>query len=330
MKLRILIVISFVLLYIGTYFANKFVLSVLKFTFPTIFQGWQTLVGILMFRALYASGYIDNLLHGKDWHDCALWLPGMITFLMSSYAGSRALATLPLPVYFAMQNMVLVFRATADVIVHGQMTSFYSYFMLMISLMSALIIAKVDPHFDPDGYFWMCIHIVSLGCLESYTHFMQGKLKLRATDKLFSCYLYSFIVLAPSSYFLGDTLEAVGRFQYFYVSHFYVGCILSGVLGVLLNLCSVYLQELKTPSLMLDVGAVQAVAKILCSGVSLAFFDMTLTQTLVICLAINFLSSIGYIESSTHRRLQPNISYASMNNFVSVYKLLDLRGQRDS
>ncbi|KAH9496187.1 hypothetical protein Btru_010430 [Bulinus truncatus] len=310
MRLKLLLVTSFVLLYISTNYANKYVLSVLKFTYPTIFQGWQSLVGVIMFRCLYSAGYIDSLLHSREWHDCALWLPGMMSFLLSIYSGSRALANLPIPVYLVMQNIVLVFRATADLLFRKQMTSLYSYFMLMMSISSALIAVKIDPQYDPDGYFWMSVHIVSLGCLEMYTNFIQSKLKFRGTEKLFSCYLYSFIVLAPSSYFIGDTMQAI-NFHYFHSSHFYVGCILSGLLGVLLNLCSLYLQELKTPSMILDAWTIQSVAKILCSVVSLVFFDMSLTQAFFICLSINLLSSFGYIESSTSRRQQTSLIYAS-------------------
>ncbi|XP_012939671.1 transmembrane protein 241 [Aplysia californica] len=179
MRQNVLFACMFCALFIGTNFANKYVLSVLKFTYPTIFQGWQTFVGVVMFRALLSTGHIDGLLHGKEWHECALWLPGMMCFLLSIYSGSRALANLPIPVFFVMQNIVLVFKATAELLFHGQITSVYSYFMLMISLCSALAVAKTDPQFEPEGYWWMCVHIVSIGVFEIYTNLMRGRLKLR-------------------------------------------------------------------------------------------------------------------------------------------------------
>ncbi|RUS74328.1 hypothetical protein EGW08_017919, partial [Elysia chlorotica] len=231
----LLLAMLFSILFVTTNFANKYVLSVLKFTYPTIFQGWQTLVGVVMFRALLSTGHIDGLLHGKEWHECALWLPGMMFFLISIYSGSKALATLPIPVFLAMQNMSLVFRATADLIFYGKIVSVYTYVMMMLTLVSALAIAKTDPQFEPDGYFWICVHIVSLGVFEIYTKLMKGRLKLRPTERLFCCYFYSVIVLAPCSYFLGDALEAA-TFPYLYFGQFYVGCILSGVLGMLMNL----------------------------------------------------------------------------------------------
>ena len=39
----------------------------------------------------------------------------------------------------------------------------YIYVMMMLTLGSALAIAKTDPQFEPDGYLWICVHIISLG-----------------------------------------------------------------------------------------------------------------------------------------------------------------------
>ena len=35
--------------------------------------------------------------------------------------------------------------------------------MLMVSLGSALAVATTDPQFEPEGYMWICVHIVSIG-----------------------------------------------------------------------------------------------------------------------------------------------------------------------
>ena len=38
--------------------ANKFVLSGLGFQFPMVFQGWQTLVGFVIYRLLHSAGKV--------------------------------------------------------------------------------------------------------------------------------------------------------------------------------------------------------------------------------------------------------------------------------
>ncbi|CAG5124484.1 unnamed protein product [Candidula unifasciata] len=304
----------FCVLFITTHFANKYVLSELRFTYPTIFQGWQTLVGVVMFKALISTGHVENLLQGKEWHDCALWLPGMMSFLISIYSGSRALANLPIPVFFVMQNLTLVFRATYNLVFHRQILSVYSYLMLMLSVSSAVAVAKTDPQYDPDGYFWMCVHVVSLGFFDIYTSVMKGRLKLRATERLFCCYFYSFLVLAPCSYFLGDALEAA-RFPYLYFTKFYLGCILSGVLGMLLNVCAIRIDELRSVQSLMNVNTIQSVAKILCSCASLSFYDMKMTHSFICFIAINLVCCVGFYESTSHRRTQLlPINYSRRND----------------
>ncbi|BFZ11258.1 hypothetical protein BsWGS_14296 [Bradybaena similaris] len=291
----------FCVLFISTHFANKYVLSELRFTYPTIFQGWQTLVGVIMFKALISTGHVETLLQGKEWHDCALWLPGMMSFLISIYSGSRALASLPIPVFFVIQNLTLIFKATYDLVFHREMLSVYSYLMLMLSVCSAVAVAKTDPQYDSDGYFWMCVHVVSLGIFDIYTSLMKGRLKLKATERLFCCYFYSVLVLAPCSYFLGDALEAT-NFPYLYFTKFYLGCILSGVLGMLLNICAIRVDELRSAQSLLNVNTIQSVAKILCSSASLGFYDMKMTHSFLCFIAINLVCSVGFYESASHRR----------------------------
>ncbi|XP_075776994.1 UDP-N-acetylglucosamine transporter TMEM241 isoform X6 [Pelodiscus sinensis] len=58
--------LSFCLFYLASYFTNKYVLSVLKFTYPTLFQGSEVLT----------------------------WLPASVFFVGIIYAGSRALSRL--------------------------------------------------------------------------------------------------------------------------------------------------------------------------------------------------------------------------------------------
>ncbi|MEE6464241.1 hypothetical protein FKM82_006217 [Ascaphus truei] len=45
--------------YLASYFTNKYVLSVLKFTYPTLFQGWQTFVGGLLLHVCWKLGWVE-------------------------------------------------------------------------------------------------------------------------------------------------------------------------------------------------------------------------------------------------------------------------------
>ncbi len=51
--------VTYVLLLSASLSSNKFVLSGLGFQFPMVFQGWQTLVGFLIYRLLHATGKLN-------------------------------------------------------------------------------------------------------------------------------------------------------------------------------------------------------------------------------------------------------------------------------
>ncbi|KAJ8321910.1 hypothetical protein KUTeg_000381, partial [Tegillarca granosa] len=136
---------------------------------------------------------------------------------------------------------------------------------------------------------WICIHILSTGALHIYTKITRGRLKLSSYEKLYCNYVYSVILLAPSSYLIGDALEAI-RFPYLYFSEFYMGCVLSGIFGVFLNLKTIRLQEVDTD--VVDFTKLYGFAKIVTSMMSLFVFNMTLTTNHALCLMVNHLAGL--------------------------------------
>ncbi|XP_076456629.1 UDP-N-acetylglucosamine transporter TMEM241 homolog [Babylonia areolata] len=307
----------FCVLFVTTNFVNKYVLSVLRFTYPTIFQGWQTLVGACVLKSLMVSGHMDPLLKGADRRSLAPWVPGMILFLVSLYSGSRALTNLPVAVFFSLQNTVAVFKAITQLILHKQLLSGWSYLMLMAVLLSALGVSVTDPQFSSEGYFWMCIHVLSNGLFHVYTNLMKGRLKLSALDRLYSCYIYSVVMFAPCSYLLGDVWEAV-NYPYLYFTKFYIGCVLSGVLGIFLNVTAIRLQETDFLPSGLDFSAVQAIARICGSLLSLLIFQTVLTANFAFLVAINQLCSVVVMDVVSRGPL-PHIlpSSSSSSSFSS-------------
>ncbi|XP_046879626.1 transmembrane protein 241 isoform X5 [Hypomesus transpacificus] len=84
--------LTFCFFFVPSYFTNKYVLSVLKFTYPTLFQGWQTLIGVLLLLLSGKLGWVEMSSFSRS---AALsWLPGSLLFVGNIYAGSRALACL--------------------------------------------------------------------------------------------------------------------------------------------------------------------------------------------------------------------------------------------
>lgn len=283
------------ILFMATIFVNKYVLSVLKFQYPTIFQGWQTLVGFVVISLLVTSRHLPRLMENTTRVDLAMWLPGMLFFVCSIYSGSRALAKMSIPVYLSLHNIVTVILCTCQLALYKQLTSLYSYIMLMTLVISAVFTGVFDPDFSSESYVWMCVHVLSSGAYGIYSKVMKGRLKLSLHDKIYCNYLYSVIVLVPCSYLLGDTVE-VKKYPYLYFSKFYIGCIMSGVFGTFLSLSNIRLVDIKTDKEQL--ANIHGIAKLLTALVSLLFFDVTLTTTNVLWITVNLVAAIVCQDSS--------------------------------
>ncbi|XP_075944017.1 UDP-N-acetylglucosamine transporter TMEM241 homolog isoform X5 [Anarhichas minor] len=94
--------LAFSFVFVVSYFTNKFVLSVLKFTYPTLFQGWQTFIGAALLLLSGKFGWVEM---SRITRSAALsWLPGSLLFVGNIYAGSRALSHIDIPFFFTLQN----------------------------------------------------------------------------------------------------------------------------------------------------------------------------------------------------------------------------------
>uniref|UniRef100_A0A8D0RX64 Transmembrane protein 241 n=1 Tax=Sus scrofa TaxID=9823 RepID=A0A8D0RX64_PIG len=112
---RCLVGLTFCTCYLASYLTNKYVLSVLKFTYPTLFQGWQTLIGGILLHASWKLGWAE--INSSSRSDVLTWLPASLLFVGIIYAGSRALSRLAIPVFLTLHNV-------AEVIICGHQKCF--------------------------------------------------------------------------------------------------------------------------------------------------------------------------------------------------------------
>nr|XP_035953990.1 transmembrane protein 241 isoform X7 [Halichoerus grypus] len=155
---RCLVGLTFCTCYLASYLTNKYVLSVLKFTYPTLFQGWQTLIGGLLLHVSWKLGWAE--INSSLRSDVSTWLPASVLFVGIIYAGSRALSKLAIPVFLTLHNV-------AEVILCGHQKCFRKEKTPPAKTCSALFLLAAagclpfnDPQFDPGGYFWAVIHLL--------------------------------------------------------------------------------------------------------------------------------------------------------------------------
>lgn len=89
---------------VSLFFTLQYVLSVLKFTYPTVFQGWQTLVGVLILKFLTMKKRLDVTVLDKT--AAMNLLPHCLYFLGAIVAGSKALTTLVSKSKLHWQNLI--------------------------------------------------------------------------------------------------------------------------------------------------------------------------------------------------------------------------------
>ncbi|XP_029403131.1 transmembrane protein 241 isoform X2 [Mus pahari] len=224
---RSLLGLTFCTCYLASHLTNKYVLSVLQFTYPTLFQG----------------------------SDVLTWLPASVLFVGIIYAGSKALSRLAVPVFFILHNVAEVLACGYQKCVWKEKTSLSKICSALFLLAAAGCLPFQDAQFDPDAYLWALIHIF---CVGSYKILRKSRKPtvLSDIDQQYLNYIFSMVLLAFASHPTGDLFGALD-FPFLYFYRFHGSCCASGVLGFFLMLSSVRLRSVLTPG--------QCAAWILCA-----------------------------------------------------------------
>ncbi|XP_071458958.1 UDP-N-acetylglucosamine transporter TMEM241 isoform X2 [Marmota flaviventris] len=238
-----LIGLTFCTCYLASYLMNKYVLSVLKFTYPTLFQGWQTFIGGLLLHVSWKLGWVE--INSSLRSDVLTWLPASILFVGKIYAGSRALSRLAVPVFLILHN-------AAEVIICGYQKCFWKEKTSPVKICSALFLLAAagclpfnDSQFDPDGYFWAVIHLFCVGAYKILRKFQKPS-ALSDIDQQYLNYIFSVAFLAFAAHPTGD-LFSVLDFPFLYFYRFHGSCCASGFLGFFLMFTTVKLKSLLAP-----------------------------------------------------------------------------------
>ncbi|XP_001057715.3 transmembrane protein 241 isoform X1 [Rattus norvegicus] len=273
---RSLLGFTFCTCYLASHLTNKYVLSVLKFTYPTLFQGWQTLIGGLLLHMSWKLGWVE--INSSLRSDVLTWLPASVLFVGIIYAGSKALSRLAVPVFLILHNAAEVLTCGFQKCVWKEKTSLSKICSALFLLAAAVCLPFQDSQFDPDGYFWALIHFF---CVGSYKILRRSRKPtvLSDIDQQYLNYIFSMVLLAFASHPTGDLFRAMD-FPFLYFYSFYGSCCASGVLGFFLMLSTVKLRNILAPG---QCAAWIFFAKVVTAGLSLLLFDMTLTRATVGC-----------------------------------------------
>ncbi|XP_054840880.1 transmembrane protein 241 isoform X2 [Eublepharis macularius] len=269
--------LTFCLLYLTSYFTNKYVLSVLKFTYPTLFQGWQTLVGGLLLHIFWKWGWVE--ISSSSRTEVISWLPASALFVGIIYSGSRALSRLPIPIFLTLHNAAEVITCGIEKFVQKEQISLLKICRVLILLVAAGCLPFCDPQFDADGYFWAVTHLLCVGAYKVF-HKLWRPSSLSDSEQQYINYASSVVVLAFASHPTGDLFSALD-FPFLYFYSFHSSCCASGLLGFLLTLHTI---NLKSSTSSGQCTAWNCLAKVITAALSPIIFEITVNVSTTCCL----------------------------------------------
>lgn len=271
----------YLILFGSAIFVNKYVLSVLKFTYPTIFQGWQTLVGGILLRVLLSNKCLSVSTTDLDKPGFISLLPSFLFFSAGIVASSKALANLSVPMFLCLQNSLGAVLYLMDVApsfrnVAGPVPLLAT--LTTIGTAVAAVLSDIDMTFSDSPYFWM---LVNLACMAVQAlHSKIADARYTEVDRLYFSYVFSVIVLAPVSLYLEEAFEVL-HFPNAMRYDFYAGCLLSGILGLFLNLSLMKVRK------QTHFSVVDASGRLLTSLLALATFNDVTSLTVKILIGVN-------------------------------------------
>ncbi|XP_039892127.1 transmembrane protein 241 isoform X1 [Simochromis diagramma] len=291
--------LAFSLVFVVSYFTNKFVLSVLNFTYPTLFQGWQTFIGAIL---LLVSGKLGWVEINRITRSAALsWLPGSLLFVGNIYAGSRALSRLDIPFFFTLQNCSHPFSYVIfKVMRREQKIQWLKFISLCLMLLSALNLPFYDPQVDHSGYLWAVCH---LACVGAYRVFQVHHKSVNLSDLEQQCinYLFSVLLLAVAAHPTGDLTGAL-EFPSLQSHTFHCGCcvqVKTALLGFLLRLATV---KLKSGLSFEHFGVWIFLSKVTAMLLSPFIFSVNSNASSLLCVVVSHVGEalLIYSERDTH------------------------------
>ncbi|XP_065347090.1 UDP-N-acetylglucosamine transporter TMEM241-like isoform X1 [Cloeon dipterum] len=229
----------FILVFVLSVFINKYVLSVLNFTYPTIFQGWQTLVGVIILKIfVLCSSNKAWRVSRLDRYEFLMLLPHFIFYVSAIVAGSKALSKLPIAVFVSVSGLPASCIFLLDNLQESdsratriQLSSAGIAFGTSVLILLLDTQLEEEAHLETTNspYYWALFFVICLTAQSLYARISDTH-KYSALDKFYYSNLFSVIVLAPASVYLEEAFQAL-HFENAQQTLFHASCLLSGLLA---------------------------------------------------------------------------------------------------
>jgi len=234
----------FAVIVTSSLYINKYVLSVLGFKYPTIFQGWQTLASLVIFKVLTYTHKNNFKLVKMDRSAFISLLPGFLFYTTSIVAASKALAGVSVPIFVSVLNTLPAAIYVIDRIFPGGRPPVdllqLAGAVVTLASATALVLTQVGLDFSDSAYFWLLVAVI---CTVAYTlHCRIADARYTSWDRLYYNSIFSVIILTPASLYLEEAFQAL-NFHHEKQGLFLAGCASSALLTAVSHLYTLRLKQ---------------------------------------------------------------------------------------
>lgn len=273
-----------------------------------VFQGWQTLVGFLILRLL---AYIPSTTSPTltvisiDRSGFVSLLPNFFLYTVSLIAGSRALSHLPILVCICVANVVpaSIYLLDNVSLKKSSVVQLISSLVVLVTSIPILLASEDDTEelesLMDSPKFWLVVHAFCVIAVNLHGRIADAR--YGAADRLFYCYVFSLVVLAPASLYLEEAFQAL-HFQPSRQIDFVLGSIFSAIMGVGFNLYGIRLKEDE------NFGKLHHAALAVAALTSSVIFHTDIPWWAWLCAVLNFIGLIfvpTYLKKDDNQLGQP-------------------------
>ncbi|XP_062518533.1 transmembrane protein 241-like [Corticium candelabrum] len=281
---------------------NKYVLSVLLFTYPTLFQGWQCAFVVASLLMTSYCGILDMSI--PQMQDAVFCLPSATAFSLSIYSGSRALQQLSVAVYCSLACVVDTVMTSSVALRQGRPSAVFLFLLTLFHLLSTCLVVYNDFDYDErwSGYLWMSVSCVS-ACLSTFLRKdTPESVSIEKSGRVLVDHVISITLLLLYG-FVSEQLVTAQNFTHIYNMRFHVGLLGSGVLCGIATIVRLKLPSSLSLSVTFEVRAFVSFI-----GVVLLRDDVSVAQAVWIVICHACVLVLGFFERKVDINEQDEIN----------------------
>ena len=253
---------------------------------------FQSAVVTVLLLAARAAALVD--FPAFDIVTALKWLPVNVGFVLMLQTGLMAIGLVAVPMVTVFKNLTNIFTVTGDRVFFGQAVSSGIVLSLALMLGGAVLAAAHDLSFDLVGYGYMLAN-----CLTTSSYVLL--MRWRTTDKslnlgkigmVYYNNLLAIFTSLPFAFAMGERAVVAEHWSdTFSTTYFLVVCVLSSIVGAVLNFSAYWCVSSTSATTYATIGALNKIPLI---GLGAALFGDVLTGKQLLFVSTSMVGGFVY------------------------------------